>query len=329
MRSTVGGISQVVFGMCVVALFGTSTVNAADAWPSRPIRIVVGFAPGGPMDSVVRALAPGLSRELGQSVIVDNRPGAGAAIGASTVAKAAPDGYTLLGGHSAAVSATAQIRKVDYDPRVDLTPVAGASANYTILVARKDLPANNLAELKTHARNSPKGVTCATAGMGSGSHVACEAFAETLGIKILPIHYKGSAPAAVDLIGGQVDIFFDPSSLPHVKSGKVKAIATRGKGDARMEELPGVETFIEQGYPSVSDKIWFGLLAPAGTPENIVQRLAEAVKKIVHEPETVAALASISQFPDYLGPAELKARINEDWEHYGRVIEKHGLRNPQ
>jgi len=324
MNGKIGCSVRVLLGACTLALSGVSL--AADDWPSKPIRIVVGFAPGGPMDSVVRTLVPGLTRELGQSVIVDNRPGAGAAIGASAVARAAPDGYTLLGGHSAAVSATAQIRKVDYDPRTDLTPVAGASANFTILVARKDLPANDLAELKAMAEREPGKVTCATAGMGSGSHVACEAFAEVLGVKILPIHYRGSAPAAMDLIGGQVDIFFDPSSLPHVLAGKVKALATRGKGGGTLEELPDVPTFTAQGYPSVSDQIWFGLMAPAGTPEPIVQKVASAVEKVLAEPDVAAALLRISQYPEYIPPAALRARIAEEWEHYGNVIEKYGLR---
>jgi tripartite-type tricarboxylate transporter receptor subunit TctC len=311
--------------LCAIPL-GMPSAQADEAWPARPVKLVVGFPPGGPSDAVSRLLAAGLSQQLGQQVIVENRPGAGASIGASVVAKSPPDGYTLLGAHAASVSATAQIREVDYDPRRDLVPIAALSGNFTLLAARKDFPANDIAELKVLAQSAPNKVSCGTAGIGSGSHIACETFAELMGAKILMVHYKGSSQAASDLIGGQIDIFFDPSSLSFVKTGKVKALATRGKGGVRFSELPEVPSFAEQGYPTVTDELWFGLLAPAGTPEGIVERLASAVEKIAADPRTVEPLMMVSQFPSYVGPQALEKRVAEEWDHYGRVIEKYGLR---
>ncbi len=299
---------------------------AEDNWPSRPIRLVVPFAAGGPSDATGRFIADGLTRELKQSVIVDNKPGAGAAIGAAAVAKAAPDGYTFLLGHAASVSATPQMRKVDYDPVKDLTPVAAVSGNFTLLVARKDLPAKNMAELKALALSKPEAVTCATAGVGSGSHMACETLAELLGAKFLIVHYKGLSAATTDQLAGQVDTFFDPSSLPYVKSGAMKALAARGKGGTRFNELPDVPSFAEQGYPTMSDEVWIGLMAPAGTNPVIIKRMAAALEKIAAAPDAPEKLIRVSQFPQFMSTQQLRLRILRDIPYYAKLIQKLNLR---
>lgn len=332
MRPRNGTINEIglwicaVCGLFVTLPFAAADLRADDIWPSQPIRLIVPFAAGGPVDAAGRLIADGLSRELKQSVIVENRPGAGASIGAAAVAKARPDGYTLLVGHSAAVSATAQMRKVDYDPVKDFVPIAAVSGNFTILAARKDLPANNMAELKALALSKPDAVTCGTAGSGFGSHMTCGLLAEMFGAKLLMVHYKGSKETLTDLIGGRVDILFDPSSLSQIKAGAVKAPGTRGKGGIRFSELPNVPSFTEQGMPAVSDEIWFGLLAPTGTPAPIVKRIALAMEKIAASPDTVEKLLRVSQYPAYIGPEDLKARILHDMTHYGAIIQKLGLR---
>jgi len=300
--------------------------RAQDNWPSRPIRLVVPFAAGGPSDATGRFIADGLARELKQSVIVDNRPGAGASIGAAAVAKAAPDGYTFLLGHAASVSATPQMRKVDYDPVKDLTPVAAVSGNFTLLAARKDLPAKNMAELKALALSRPEAVTCATAGVGSGSHMACGILAELFGAKLLMVHYKGLSEATTDQLAGRVDIFFDPSSLQHAKSGALKALAARGKGGTRFNELPNVPSFAEQGYPTMSDETWIGLMAPAGTDPAIVKRLAAALGKIAAAPDAAEKQIRVSQFPQFISTEELRVRISHDISHYAALIQKLNLR---
>ncbi|HSH88601.1 MAG TPA: tripartite tricarboxylate transporter substrate binding protein [Ramlibacter sp.] len=308
------------------ALLAASPARAQDNWPSRPIRLVVPFAAGGPSDATGRFLADGLARELKQSVVVDNKPGAGASIGAAAVAKAAPDGYTFLLGHAASVSATPQMRKVDYDPVKDLTPVAAVAGNFTLLVARKDFPAKNMAELKTLATSKPEAVTCATAGVGSGSHMACGTLAELLGAKLLLVHYKGSSEATVDQLAGRVDIFFDPSSLPHVKSGALKVLAARGKGGTRFGELATTPSFAEQGYPTMSDEIWIGLMAPAGTNPAIIKRMATAIERIANAPDSAEKLIRVSQFPQFIPTEDLRARISKDVPHYAALIQKLNLK---
>jgi tripartite-type tricarboxylate transporter receptor subunit TctC len=311
--------------LCLVLTFVTAA-SAQEAWPAKPIRLIVPFAAGGPSDVVGRQVAAALTNELGQQVIVDNKPGAGASLGVAIAARAPGDGYTLLLGHSASISATAQMRKVSYDPRTDLVPVATFAANFTLLVARKDFPASNIAELKAMALKAPDTVSCGTAGTGSGGHMACELFAELAGIKLLMVHYKGSSEAQVDLLGGRIDLGFDPSALPRVKEGALKVLATRSEGGKRFAGLPDVPSFAEQGLPDMTDELWFGLLAPAGTPAAIVQRIAAVAKSFVNAPDTAAKLMTYSLYPIYIGPEEMKARREKDWAFFGNLISRHNLR---
>ena len=318
-----GARVALAIGLAAAAL----TAAADDNWPSRPIKLVVPYAAGGPSDSAGRFLAAELTKELGQSVVVDNKPGAGASIGSAFVAHAQPDGYTLLLGNQASLSFTSQVRKVSYDPQKDLTPIAAFSSNFTLLVARKDFPPSNMAELKALATSKPQAVSCGTAGLGSGAHIACERLAETLGAKLLIVHYKGSAESVTDILAGRIDFMFDPSSLVHVKSGAMKILGARGKDNGRfMSELPDVPSFAEQGYPDITDEVWFGLLAPAGTDPKIIRRVAAAVEKIAAAPESTAFLLRFSQYPSYVGPEGMKKRIAGDIKYYHDLIERLDLR---
>jgi tripartite-type tricarboxylate transporter receptor subunit TctC len=311
--------------LCLALAFATGA-SAQEAWPTKPIKMIVPFAAGGPSDVVARHVATALTKDLGQQVIVDNKPGAGASLGVALAARAPADGYTLLLGHSASISATAQMRKVSYDPRTDFVPIATFAANFTLLVARKDLPASNIAELKAMALKAPNTVSCGTAGPGSGSHMACELFAELLGIKLLMVHYKGSSEAQNDILGGRIDLGFDPSALPRVKEGALKVLATRSEGGKRFAGTPDVLSFAEQGLPDMTDELWFGLLAPAGTPAAIVQRVAAVAKSFVDAPDTAAKLMTYSLYPIYIGPDELNARMAKDWVYFGNLISRHNLR---
>jgi tripartite-type tricarboxylate transporter receptor subunit TctC len=314
-----------IAALCLALAFATGA-GAQETWPTKPIRMIVPFAAGGPSDVVARQVAAELTKDLGQQVIVDNKPGAGASIGVAIAARAPADGYTLLLGHSASISATAQMRKVSYDPRTDLVPIATFAANFTLLVARKDFPANNIAELKALALKAPNTVSCGTAGIGSGGHMACEYLAELAGIKLLMVHYKGSSEAFTDILGGRVDLGFDPSALPRVKDGAVKVLATRSEGGKRFAGLPDIPSFAEQGLPDMTDELWFGLLAPAGTPAAVVQRVAAVAKSFVNSPEAAAKLMTYSLYPIYMGPDELKARMANDWVYFGNLISRHNLR---
>ena len=316
-----------LLAVLTVTALGALPAAAEDNWPSRPIRMVVPFAAGGPIDLIGRLLADGLSRELKQSVVVENKPGAGASIGVAAVARAAPDGYTLLVGHAPSVSFTSQIRKVDYDPVRDFAPIAALSGNSTLLAARKDLPARNMAELKALALIRPEAVSCGTGGMGSGSHIVCQKLGEAFGAKFLVVHYKGLSEATTDLLAGRVDIMFDPTSLPHIRSGAAKALAGRGKNGTRNPEVPDVASFAEQGYPTISDEVWVGLLAPAKTPPAIIKRLAAATEKIAAAPETAEKLIRAGFFPQFIPAEELRPRIVEEHAEYGRIIQKLGLKS--
>lgn len=318
-------VGRMAAALCVALAFATA-VGAQESWPTKPIRMIVPFAAGGPSDVVARQVAAEMTKELGQQVIVDNKPGAGASIGVAMAARAPADGYTLLLGHSASISATAQMRKVSYDPRTDLVPIATFAANFTLLIASKDFPANNIAELKAMALKAPNTVSCGTAGIGSGGHMACEYLAELAGIKLLMVHYKGSSEAFNDILGGRVNLGFDPSALPRVKDGSVKVLATRSEGGKRFAGLPDIPSFAEQGLPEMTDELWFGLLAPAGTPAAVVQRVAAVAKSFVRSPETAAKLMTYSLYPVYMGPDELKARMANDWVWFGNLINRHNLR---
>jgi tripartite-type tricarboxylate transporter receptor subunit TctC len=319
-------ISRIVSLFLLLLPFMGTQAHADDPWPSKPIKLVVPYAPGGGSDVIGRLLAVELTKELGQQVIVDNRPGAGASLGAAIAARAPADGYTLLLGNAASVSATAKLRKVAYDPRTDFAPIAAVAANSTFLVVRKDFPAKNIAELKALALKKPESVSCGTAGLGSGAHMSCEYFAELAGIKLLMVHYKGSSEALNDLIGGRIDIVFDPTALPRIKDGSARLLATRTEGGKRFAGTPDIPSFADQGMPAMTDELWFGVLAPAGTPLPIIDRIAVAVKPFTQSPEVEANLKAYGEFPHYIGPDELKARMAEDWEYFGGLIERHHMR---
>jgi len=320
--------SRLVFlFLSLLPFLATTVAHAESPWPTKqPIKLIIPYAPGGGSDVIGRLLAAHLSKELGQQVIPDNRPGAGASLGVAIAARAPADGYTLLLGNSASTMASAQLRKVSYDPRKDFEPIAGVAANNTLLVARKDLPANNFAELKALALAKPGTVSCGTAGLGSGAHMACEYFAELAGIKLLMVHYKGSSEALNDLIGGRIDIVFDPTALPRIKAGQAKLLAARSEGGKRLADMPDVPSFAEQGLPAMTDELWFGVLAPAGTPRAIVDRIAAAAKTYTQSPEIAASLKAFGEYPHYIGPDELKAQMPKDWDYFGGLIERHHMR---
>jgi len=320
--ASLGRLALLLLSLLPVA----GAAHADEPWPSKPIKLVIPYAPGGGSDVIGRLLAAHLTRDLGQQVVPDNRPGAGASLGVAIAARSPADGYTLLLGNSASTMASAQLRKVSYDPRTDFEPIAGVAANNTLLVARKDLPANNYAELKALALKKPETVSCGTAGLGSGAHMACEYFAELAGIKLLMVHYKGSSEALNDLLGGRIDIVFDPTALPRIKDGQAKLLAVRSAGGKRLADMPDVPSFAEQGLPAMTDELWFGVLAPAGTPRAIVDRIAASAKIFTQSPEVAASLKAFGEYPVFVGTDELKARMAEDYTYFGGLIGRHNMR---
>ena len=309
-------LGVVLFGLCA---------HAQD-YPSRPVRIVVPFAPGGPNDIIVRLVAQKLTETWTQPFLIENRPGAGGNIGTDFVAKAAPDGYTLLSVGPGSLIINPLIGKVPYDTARDFAPVTLMARAPNALVAHPSLPAGSVKELIELARSQPGRVNYGSGGNGSTPHLAGAMFAAMAGIALTHVPYKGTAPATADLIGGQVQIAFlgIPTVLPHVKSGKLHVLAVTGKH--RSPELPGVPTVDEAGVPGYELSPWYGLLAPAGTPREVVVRLGEEVSRVVRAPEMKEKLAVQGAEVAGGSPEEFAALIRADTSTWSRVVRDAGIR---
>jgi len=310
------GLCAILFALCAYS----------QDYPSRPVRIVVPFAPGGPNDIIVRLVAQKLTEAWGQPVVVENRAGAGGNIGTDAVAKAAPDGYTLLSVGPGSLIINPLLGKVPYDTARDFAPVTLMARAPNALVAHPSLPANSVKELIALARLQPGRINYGSGGNGSTPHLAGALFAAMAGIELTHIPYKGTAPAMADLIGGQVQIAFlgIPTVLPHVKSGKLRVLAVTGK--RRSPELSGVSTVDEAGVPGYELSPWYGLLAPAGTPLEIVARLATEVTKIVRAAGITEKLAVQGAEVAGGSPEEFAAVIRADSLTWSRVVRDAGIR---
>lgn len=292
---------------------------ASPAWPTKPIRMIVPYPAGGNADTIARFISDKLGAALGETLIVDNKGGAGGTIGAEAAARSVPDGYTFIVAPTAVLAITPHLRKVRYDPFADFTPIAQLTGSYTIATARKDAPFNNIQELVAAARKDPGKYTFGSAGPATATHLAGEMLKHKTGIDLLHVPYKGSAEALSDLMGGRIDLIFDPVSLPQVKAGTVKAIAVFSK--TRHPELPAVPTLKEQGV-DIDTRSWFGLFAPKGTPKDVVQRMAAEVEKMLASPGTREQLLKFSQYPEFVGPQAFEKQIKDDSVSFKNLIKQ-------
>lgn len=309
----------------VLAVLAAGAAQAQGDFPTRPLRMVVPFPPGGPTDIVARPLAQKLSENLGQQVIVDNRGGAGGTIGADAVAKAAPDGYTMLMGTVGTQAINISLyQKLPYDPVKDLAPVTLVAAAPVALVAHPSVPANSVADLIKLAKAKPGVLSFGSAGSGSPGHLSGEIFKSMAGVQITHVPYKGSAPAVADLIGGQIQLMFDPvqSVLTHVKAGKVKAL---GMSSARRSSvLPDVPTIDESGVKGYETTAWWGVAVPAKTPDAIVKRLHAEIAKALQAPEVRARMQEIGIEPVGTGPAEFATFQKAEIAKWGKAVKDSG-----
>lgn len=267
-------------------------------YPSKPIRLVVPFPAGGPTDIVARPFAKFLGDALGQSLVVDNRGGAGGTIGATAVASAPPDGYTLLIGTVGTNAINPSLyRKLNYSPEKDFTPIATLASAPVAIVVSQNSGITSLADLVAKAKAKPLATNYGSAGNGTPGHLACALFAAKAGIRLSHVPYKGSAPAMTELIGGQIPLMFDPlqSVLPHVKSGKIRILALTSR--QRFEALPDVPTVAEQGYPGFEALAWWALYGPAALPATISERLVSETRKIVQSSEFGSLLTPMGLQP--------------------------------
>ncbi len=308
----------------VAATFASPTV--AQNYPARPVKIIVPFAAGGPADNFARFMGQRLGDALGQPFVVDNRPGGGSVIGTDAAAKAAPDGYTLLMMSNTHTVNETLIANKPFNLMRDFVAVAPVNSSDLVLVAHPSLKANTLKELVALAKSQPGKLNYASSGPGTPYHMAGELFKSLAGVYLVHIPYRGSTGARTDVIGGQVDMMFDAvtTMTEQVKAGKVKAIATSGR--VRSDVLPDVPTLAEAGVPGFDATIWLGLMAPKGTPKAVVDKLNEAVSKIVSQPEVKQLWAKQGAVPIVLSAEAFDKYARDDIAKWARVIQTAGIK---
>ena len=315
-------------------LLAAPTLALAQAWPSKPVRIVVPFAAGGTTDILARALAPELQRVFGQPFIVDNKPGAGGNIGAADVAKSPPDGHTLLMGTVGTHGINAALYpKLPYDPIKDFVPITLVAGVPNVLVVNpakaQAYSVNSVQDLIRYAKANPGKLNMASSGNGTSIHLSGELFKTMTGTYMLHFPYRGSGPALLDLIGGNMDLMFDnlPSSITHVKSGRLKAIAVTSR--TRSTALPDVPTVAEAGGPALKGyeaSSWFGLLAPAGTPMDVVTRLQQETAKALQAPALKERLEAQGAVPSGNTSAEFAKFIADETRKWAQVVKVSGAK---
>ncbi|MBS1216959.1 MAG: hypothetical protein H6R21_92 [Proteobacteria bacterium] len=311
----------------MTAALATTCSAAAQNYPVRPIRIVVVSTPGGSVDTMARTVGPKLAERWGQQVLVDNRPGAGGTIAAELVAKAPPDGYTLIMGTVASFATNVSLRKsLPYDPVLDFAPISLVATQNLMLLIHPSVPAKSVKELVALAKRQPGTLSFASAGNGTGGHLSGELFKLLAGIDMLHVPYKGVAPALVDVVSGQVSMTFASiiSAMPQVKNNRLRPLAVTGAQRSRAaKELP---TMIEAGVQGYESATWYGLLAPAGTPADIVTKLNSEVVAILKSPEMFDRLSKEGADPVGNSPAEFARHIQAEIEKWRKVIKAAGIR---
>lgn len=308
--------------VCVTALVAASA--HADTFPSKPIRLVVGFSPGSSTDTVARLIAQKLTDSLGQPVIVDNRPGAGGNLAADMVAKAPPDGYTLLFCNSGLAVSASLYTKLPYNPRRDLEPVTQVTSMPHVLLAYTGLPVSSVKDVIDLAKANPGKYNFGSAGAGNSDHMAGALFNVMAGVDIVHVPYRGGPQALGDTINGNVALYFSglPGALPMIKAGRVKALGV--SSPRPVAALPGVPV-IADTLPGYEVNLWYGLMAPAGTPTEVIDRLAGAVATILSQPETQEKFATIGVDRAGTTPAQFKAFYQSEIDKWARVVKTTGI----
>ncbi len=315
-------------GSVALAVLLATWAGAAPAqdYPSRPIRLVVGFAPGGTTDYMARLLADRLRGPLGQSVFVENKTGANGSLGAEAVAKSEPDGYTLYFTTAGVASVYPHLRPAPYDPIRDFAPVGLVAFNSTMLVVNAAMPVSSARDLAALARKEPGKITIAITGLGSVSHLGTVLFQSAAGIKLNVVPYRGAAPAMTDLLGGQLDSLFGdgPTVISYIAAGKIKALAATSQ--RRSVIFPDVPTFLEQGFADTVADQWAGVLAPAKTPPEIIAKLNAGIVAVMNDPEVRTKLLQTGVVPAPDTPKEFGRYLRGEYERWGRIIREKGIK---
>jgi tripartite-type tricarboxylate transporter receptor subunit TctC len=312
--------------LVALAAIVTPTLAAAQSYPNRPIRLFVGYPPGGAADIIARLIGQGMSVRLGQPIVIDNKPGSGTNMAGDAAAKSAPDGYTLLHASDNLFATNPHLyARMPFDPLKDLVPVATLISNQYVLAVHPSVPANTLREFVEHATKTKPPLFYASIGNGSSHHLAMEMLKQQANIDLVHVPYRGGGPASIALLANEVSIMFGGASIvPTVQSGKLRGLAVSGASRlALMPELPTIAE-IFPGYEMI---VWHGWFAPAGTPQPIIDRLRAELDVVLRDPDVVQKLAATgSGEPYFTTPAELRARIHSDYEKFGKLIKSLGLR---
>ncbi|CAB3885131.1 Bug family tripartite tricarboxylate transporter substrate binding protein [Achromobacter denitrificans] len=313
-------------GATLGALGGGARAFAATGYPSKPLRVVIPYPPGGPTDIVGRIVATTLADKLGQSVVIDNRPGASGMIGADMVAKAAPDGYVLLINVSGQLVNPALYANMSHDPLRDFRGITNLASTPIQLVISANSPVRSVAELIELVRSQPGRHNFASSSNGTPGHLAGEVFKAAAKLDVTHIPYKGSAPALTDVVGGQVTYMLDsmPSSISLVKGGKLRALAVTSA--QRVEALPDVPTFAELGYPDVNLTTWYGMWAPAQTPPDLIAALYKTVSGVLRQPDVRTRLADSQAMPVGDTPEQFDAYCRSEAKRYAEIVQRAGIR---
>lgn len=307
--------------LALASVLMMSAFSAAHAeWPDKPIKMLVGYAPGGAADKLIRPVTDKLSKILGQQFIIDYKPGAGATIALDQTAKAAPDGYTLHITDSGPMTIVPNMRKTPYDPLKDFTPISMIGGGGTVIVVLPNSPAKDVKTLVELAKKDPKNWSYGTSGIGGVGHLAGEQFKAAAGLDITHVPYKGGNPAMSELLGGHVPLLFSSlgAAAPHIKAGKVIALADTAS--KRSSSFPNVPTLAESGYPGFDATIWFGIVGPAGLPKPVMDKLVPALDKVMKDPEVIEAIKREGYDPMVMTPKQTGERIAADLASWGKTV---------
>ncbi len=311
----------------LTVLLCAAALAQAQPYPARPIRVIVPFPPGGGNDTVARAIAQQLGPDLGQAVVVDNRPGAGGAVGAELAAKAPPDGYTLfLAGVGSHVVNPNLHARLAYDPVKDFAPITLLASAPSVLVVNPAVPARTVAEFTAYARANPGKLNYASNGNGSAAQLAAAMYESMAGVKMVHVPYKGIAPALTDLLSGEVQLMFGTvvALVPHIQAAKLRALAVTSR--SRSALLPDVPTLAESGLPEYEAGSWYGVMAPAGTPREVVERLHDAIVRALKTPDVAKRLAAEGAIVIGSTPEEFGAHLRAELARVGKVVRAAGIR---
>ena len=311
----------VLRGAAVVLAAGLCASGPAWAkYPDRPIRIVVAYPPGGTGDLVARVVAEGLRSRLGTTVVVENQSGASGSIATAAVARAKPDGYTILLAGNALFAILPHVRKVAYDPVKDFTPIANISEAMRVLAVHPSVPVKTLAEFIAYAKKNPGKLNYGSAGIGSTLHVMTESFRNAVGIDAVHVPFRGSSPATQALLAGNIQFLIDTGAIPHVEQGTLRGLAA--VNDQRLPSLPDLPTLAELGYPNVRTSGWQALIGPADLPPDVVEVLNTNLAALYKDPGFLEKLAKVGVRPRYRDSAALAKDLKEDYDYFGKVLKQ-------